>query len=92
VAASFFAMVIFFVLNAGSFTPLEIVTGVVLVTIAFKGTANIMFAMIIAFIDFDNADEQIEFEKSSAKLESLVNDLALQEASMQTMKTKQEKK
>ena len=86
VATSFFATLIFFVLNANVYTPLEMMIGVVLVTIAFKSVANVMLSMTISLVNLENEHDAIEFEKSSSKLESLVSDLAIQEASVQSMK------
>jgi hypothetical protein len=82
VAAGFFATVIFFVLNASIYTPIEMTTAVVLVTTAFKGISHIMFSMTISLINLDNQHDAIDFEKSSNKLESLVNDLAIQKAAV----------
>lgn len=87
VAAVFFAIVIFFVLNASFYTPLEMMLGVVFVTIFFKGLANMMIALVIALLNLSNEQDRIDFEKSSNTLESLVNDLAIQEAATQSNKT-----
>jgi len=86
VAASFFATIIFFVLNSEMYTPIEMIFSVVIVTVAFKGVANIMLSMTIALINLDNTQDKIEFEKAANKLESLVNDLAIQEAAVQSAK------
>jgi len=86
VATSFFATLIFFVLNSNIYTPLEMIFGVVLVTIAFRSVANVMLSMTISLVNLDNEQDAIDFEKSSSKLESLVSDLAIQEASVQSMK------
>jgi hypothetical protein len=86
VAASFFATLIFFVLNSNVYSPFEMILGVMLVTIAFKGVANIMLSMSISLVSLDNKQDSIEFEESANKLESLVNDLAIQEATVQSMK------
>ncbi|MEA3354205.1 MAG: hypothetical protein U9Q33_10350 [Campylobacterota bacterium] len=88
VAAVFFATLIFFVLNISYYTPFEMIFWIVVVTIGFKGVANIMFSMSIALLNLDNAEDAVEFEKSSNKLESLVNDLAIQEATVKTNKNK----
>lgn len=92
VAASFFATLVFFVLNADHYTPFEMIFWVVLVTIAFKGLANIMFSLSISLIELDNEEDRLEFEKSSNKLESLVNDLAIKEAAVQSNKNSEHKK
>jgi hypothetical protein len=94
VAAAFFSSIIFFVLNASSFTPIEMMFGIVLVTIVFKGVANIMLSMTISLVNLDNQHDGMEFKKSSDEVDTLVNDLAIQEASIQSNKTnnlKQEK-
>ena len=91
VAAVFFATLIFFVLNMNAFTPLEILAGVMMVTIAFKGIANIMFSLVIAFVNFDNLNDAVEFEKSANEVEALVNELAIKQAAMkETQKTMQD--
>lgn len=86
VATVFFSSAIFFVLNASIFTPLEMIFGIVLTTIIFKGVANIMLSMTISLVDLDNQQDQVDFKKSSDNLESLVNDLAIQEAAIQSNK------
>ena len=92
VAAVFFGIVIFFVLNSTHFSPFEMIAWVMVVTVAFKGVANIMFSMTISFVNLDNAEDRMEFEKSSTKLESLVNDLAIQGASVKSARSIQENK
>ena len=64
---------------------------IVLVTIAFKGVANIMFSLTVSLMKFDNAQDAVEFEKAANKLESLVNDLAIQEAAVHSKKNINEK-
>ncbi|MEA3288579.1 MAG: hypothetical protein U9Q04_00245 [Campylobacterota bacterium] len=88
VAAVFFATLIFFVLNINNYTPFEMIFWIMIVTVGFKGIANIMFSLTIALVDIDNAEESVEFEHESNKLESLVNDLAIQEATVKTNKNK----
>ena len=88
VATVFFSSVIFFVLNASIFTPLEMMFGIVASTILFKGVANIMLSMTISLVNLDNQQNSVEFKKDSDNLESLVNDLAIQEAAIQSNKIK----
>ncbi len=87
VAAVFFATVIFFVLNASFYTPIEMIFGIVFITVFFKGLANLMISMTISLFNLSNEQDKLDFEKSSTKLESLINDLAIQEASTQSHKT-----
>ena len=86
-ATSFFATVIFFVINWAYYTPLEMVIWIIAATIVFKGLANIMLSMSISLVNLDNQQDKVEFEKSSTKLEALVKDLAIQEAAVQSAKT-----
>jgi len=88
VAAVFFATIIFFVLNSGFYSPFEMIAWIVVVTIGFKGIANLMLSMTISLVNLDNTQNQIDFEKSSSKLETLVSDLAIQEATVQSTKNK----
>ena len=87
VAAVFFGTIIFFVLNADFYTPIEMMFWVVFVTILFKGLANIMLSLLIALFNLSNEQHRLEFEKASDDLDSLVNDLAIQEAAVQSAKT-----
>ncbi len=86
VATVFFSSVIFFVLNSSIFTPIEMMFGIVCATIIFKGVANIMLSMTISLVNLDNQHDKNEFKKSTDDLESLVNDLAIQEAAIQSHK------
>lgn len=91
VAAVFFGTVIFFVLNASFYTPLEMIFWVIFVTILFKGLANIMLSMLIGLFNLSNEQDRLEFEKASDELDSLVNDLAIKEAAVQSAKTNEKK-
>jgi len=86
VATAFFATLIFFVLNSSIFTPLEMMVGIVISTILFKGVANIMLSMTISLVSLDNQQNSVDFKKDAENLESLVNDLAIQEAAIQSNK------
>jgi len=87
VATVFFGTSIFFVLNSSFYTPIEMMFGIVFVTVLFKGLANIMLSMSISLVNLQNDYDKVDFEESSSKLESLVNDLAIQEAAIQSHKT-----
>jgi len=47
IATGFFATIIFFVINAELFTPLEMILGTMGITVFLKGVSNIMLSMII---------------------------------------------
>ena len=86
VATAFFATLVFFVINATAYTPLEMMLGVVIVTIAFKGFSHLMIALIIAFFNLDNRKEEMEFNEKVSHLDGLLNDLALQQTKIKTQK------
>jgi len=92
VAAVFFASSIFFVLHSSYFTPIEMILGVVIATITFKGVANMMLSLVISFVNLDNKQDEVNFKKESDNLESLINDLAIQEAAIQSNKNNTNKK
>lgn len=87
VATAFFAVLVFFVLNSDVYTPFEMMFGVVFVTIAFKGLAHMMIALIILLYSFDNKRESTEFGEISSRINGLVNDLTLQQTKIKAQKT-----
>ena len=90
VAAVFFGTIIFFVLNADFYTPIEVIFWVMFVTILFKGLANIMLSLLIGLLNLSNEQDKLEFEQASNDLDSLIKDLAIQEAAIQSAKTNNE--
>ena len=84
VATAFFATLIYFVINANLYTPLEIIIGVMLSTIAFKGIGNLMFSLIILFFKSNNEQESKTFDELSTKINGLLGDLSLQEAKLKS--------
>ena len=84
VATAFFSTVIFFVLNANSYTPLEMIIGVMLVTIAFKGISNMMLSLVILLFNLENQEDSIEFEKTQSKVNGLLNELSLQKTKLKS--------
>ena len=84
VATAFFATLIFFVINANVYTSLEMVTAVMIVTIAFKGIANVMVSLVILLFPFDNKKAEMAFEESSLKVDGLLNDLAVQQTKIKS--------
>ncbi len=86
VATAFFAVVIFFTLNADIYTPIEMLFGVIFVTIAFKGLSHMMVALIILLYDFDHKKESIELGEVSSRINGLLNDLSLQQTKIKSQK------
>ncbi len=79
IATGFFATVIFFVINADWFTPLEMVMGIIGVTIVLKGITNMMLSLIILLFNLDNKKSELDFKYHSEKIDSLINELNVQE-------------
>ena len=84
VATSFFATLIFFVINANAYTPIEMLTGVILVTVAFKGLSNLMISLVILLFNLDKKAKQVELEETADKINNLLNELALQKTKLNT--------
>lgn len=78
-ATGFFATLIYFVLNSDFYTPMEMVTWVVLITIALKGIANLMLSLVILLFNLDNKKGEFEFDKISADIDAMLAEFALKE-------------
>ena len=79
IAAGFFATVIFFVVNADFYTPLEMIFGIIGITIILKGISNIMLSMIISFFNLENKENEMNFKYNEEKIESMLSELNVQE-------------
>jgi hypothetical protein len=87
VATAFFAVVIFFTLNADIYTPIEMLFSVIFATVAFKGLAHMMIALIILLYDFEHKKESIELGEVSSRINGLLNDLSLQQSKIKSQKS-----
>ena len=86
IATGFFATVIFFVLNADLFTPLEMLFGIVGVTIILKGVTNMMLSMIILLFNLDKKKEELDIKYHEDKIQAMLAELGVQEAQNQVDK------
>ncbi len=86
IATGFFATVIFFVLNADLFTPLEMLFGIVGVTIILKGVTNMMLSMIILLFNLDKKKEEIDIKYHEDKIQAMLAELGVQDAQSQVDK------
>lgn len=77
IASGFFATSVFFVINAELFSPLEMILGVIGVTIALKGITNLMLSMIILLFSLDNKKSEMEFTYQSERIDSLLSELKI---------------
>lgn len=80
IATGFFATVIFFVVNADLFTPMEMTLGIIGITIILKGLTNMMLSLIILLFSLDNKREELDFKYHSEKIDSLMNELSVQDS------------
>lgn len=80
IATGFFATLIFFVINSDLFTPIEMIFGVIAVTVVLKGISNLMLSLIIVLFSLDNKREELEFKHTSDKIDALLADLTIQDA------------
>lgn len=81
IATGFFATLIFFVVNADLFTPMEMLLGIIGVTVILKGVTNMMLSLIILLFSFDNKQAEIDFQYNSEKIDTLLAELSIKEAS-----------
>jgi len=84
IAAGFFSTLIFFTINASSYTPLEMIFGTIMVTIAFKGLANLMLALLILLYDLKAHEDITKYKTIEDKLDLLINELKLKEAQIKS--------
>lgn len=80
VGTGFFATVIFFVLNSELFSTMEMILGIIGITIILKGLSNIMFSLIISLFSLDNKREEFEFKYNEEHINSLLNELTVNDA------------
>ena len=84
IATGFFGTLIFFIINADLFTPLEMTFGTILITIALKGVSNMMLSLVILLFNLKNTHEKHNFKTAADKLELLVNELQLQDTRLKS--------
>ena len=85
-ATGFFATLIFFVINADLFTPMEMLLGIIIITVALKGVTNMMLSLMILLFNFDNKKAQLDFEYNAEKIDSIISELAVKEAAAKNEK------
>lgn len=79
IATGFFATVIFFVINAELFTPLEMILGIMGITTILKGISNMMLSLVISFFSLENRKAELDFNYNEEKIEAMLNELNVQE-------------
>ncbi|CAM3573530.1 hypothetical protein [Arcobacter aquimarinus] len=79
IAIGFFATLIFFTLNADFFTPMEMILGIILVTIILKGISNMMLSLIISLFSLDNKRNEFNFKYNEEKIQVMLNELSVKD-------------
>ncbi len=80
IATGFFATLIFFVVNADLYTPLEMIFGIIGVTIVLKGVSNMMLSLIILLFNLDSRREELNFKYNEEKINAMMAELGVQDA------------
>jgi len=91
IATGFFATLIFFIINANSFRPMEMMLGTIMVTIAVKGVSNLMLSMIILLFNLDAEQELKKLKVTEDKVDLLLNELQMKEAKLKSQKVSENK-
>jgi len=86
IATGFFASLIFFVINADHFTPMEMLVGIIGITIILKGISNMMLSIIILLFNFDNKQAQLDFEYNSDKIDTILAEMSINDATVKNDK------
>jgi hypothetical protein len=79
IATGFFATLIFFTINADLFTPMEMILGIILVTIVLKGVSNMMLSLIVSFFSLDNKRNEFDFKYNEERVQVLLNELTVKD-------------
>ncbi len=79
IATGFFAISIFFVINADLYTPLEMIFGIIGVTVILKGVSNMMLSLIILLYSLDNKRAELDFKYNEEKIEAMMSELSMQD-------------
>lgn len=90
IATGFFATLIFFTVNADLFTPLEMILGIILVTVVLKGISNMMLSLIISLFSLDNKRSEFDFKYNEEKIQIMLNELTVKD--VMDSNTKNQKK
>ena len=79
IAAGFFATLIFFTVNADFFTPMEMILGIILVTVVLKGISNMMLSLIISLFSLDNKRNEFDFKYNKEKIQVMLDELSVKD-------------
>ncbi|WP_419765523.1 MAG: hypothetical protein ACNI28_03330 [Arcobacter sp.] len=75
VAIGFFGTSLFFLFNVHLFTPMEMVLGIIFVTIFLKTMSNVMLSLLILLFSLDNKKAELDFKYHTQKIDELISEL-----------------
>jgi hypothetical protein len=91
IATGFFATLIFFIINVNSFTPMEMMLGTIISTIAVKGISNVMLSMVILLFNLDAEQKLKNIKITGDKVDLLLNELQMKETKLKSEKVSENK-
>jgi hypothetical protein len=91
IATGFFATLIFFVINADLFTPIEMILGIIGTTIVLKGISNMMLSLVISLFSLDGKRSELDFKYNEEKIDAMLNELGVNEIVKSNKKMKNAK-
>lgn len=82
---SFFITLIFFVLNANLFTPIEIIVSIIFITMFFKGLSHFVLSLIIRYVELRNEEEHLNFKNVTGRIDRLLEQVSSHETQLQSI-------
>ena len=79
IATGFFATLLFFLFNSELFTPIEMLVGIIFITLLLKGLSNIMISLIISLFSLENKRKEFEFKYNEEKINAMLNELVVKD-------------
>lgn len=79
IATGFFATLLFFLFNSELFTPIEMLVGIIFVTLLLKGLSNIMISLIISLFSLENKRKEFDFKYNEDKINAMLNELVVKD-------------
>lgn len=88
IATGFFATLIFFVVNADLFTPIEMILGIIGTTIILKGISNMMLSLVISLFSLDGKRSELDFKYNEEKIDAMLHELGVNDIAKSNQKIK----
>ena len=79
IATGFFATLLFFLFKSELFTPIEMLVGIIFITLLLKGLSNIMISLIISLFSLENKRKEFDFKYNEDKINAMLNELVVKD-------------